>query len=66
VEAYVFWDVTPCSLVETYNFSLNKEATYSSEIFINLYQTTQCYTPEDDIPSITSIKTSNFHLAHVM
>ena len=53
----VFWDVTPCSLVKTYNSSLNMEATYSSEILINLYQTTQCHTPEDIIPSITNIKT---------
>jgi hypothetical protein len=65
-ENTVFWDVTPCSLVETYNSSLNMEATYSSEIFINLHQTTQRYTPEDIIPSITNIKTSNLHLAHVI
>jgi hypothetical protein len=53
----VFWVVAPCSLVEVYQPSevlaafmiraLMMEAARTSETFVNLYETTRCYNPED-------------------
>jgi hypothetical protein len=54
----VFWVVEPCSLVEVYQrfrgpcclhqgIALMMEAARTCETLVNLYQTTQCYNPED-------------------
>lgn len=57
----VFWDVTPCGLLETYvskgtcgllhqdkkDISLMMEALRPSEASVNLYQITQCHVQED-------------------
>jgi hypothetical protein len=53
----VFWLVAPCNLVEVYqrfrgpcclhNQALMMEATRTSETFVNFYQTTRRYNPED-------------------
>jgi hypothetical protein len=58
IKIAVFWDVVPCSLVDTdlliyvseeltTSITLMMEAVNSSEMPINIYQTTQCYNPED-------------------
>jgi hypothetical protein len=45
----VFWVVAPCSLVETYQLTaLTMEAARNSETFVNFYQTTRHYNPEDN------------------
>jgi hypothetical protein len=45
----IFWDVAPCSLVDTdrHFITLKMEAVSSSETSINIYQTAQCYIPQD-------------------
>jgi hypothetical protein len=48
----VFWIVAPCSLAEVYRRSrgaiaLMMEAERTSETFVNVYQTTRRYKPED-------------------
>jgi hypothetical protein len=49
----VFWIVAPCSLVEVYRCfrgtcsALMMEAASTSETFVNFYQTTRRYSPED-------------------
>jgi hypothetical protein len=47
----VFWVVAPCSLVEVYQralIALMMEAVRTSETFVNFYQTTRRYNPEDN------------------
>jgi hypothetical protein len=45
----VFWDVSPCSLVEVYRrfIALMMEAASSYETSVNFYQTTGRNNPED-------------------
>jgi hypothetical protein len=46
----VFWDVTPCSLVEAYRrFALMMVTVSFSETSVNFYQTTRGNIPEVDL-----------------
>jgi hypothetical protein len=46
----VFWDVTPCSLLEVYRrfIALTMDAAGTSETSVNFYRTTRRYNPEDN------------------
>jgi hypothetical protein len=44
----VFWDVTPCRLVEFYRrLALMMEAASTSETSVNFFQNTRCNIPKD-------------------
>jgi hypothetical protein len=53
MKSTVFWDVTPCSLVEIFGgmyslyFKGQRITLHSSETSVNFYQITRCHIPED-------------------
>jgi hypothetical protein len=51
----IFWVVAPCSLVEVYQ---RFEAANTSEMSVNLYQTTWHNNPEETV-FILAVRTSN-------
>jgi len=47
IQVVVSWDVTPCSYVLGYHFTLKMEAAYPSETLVSCHISTWCHTPED-------------------